>query len=181
MKKKLLISLASLFAASLLASCSTVSTDVGDENVTNVKFNIEEYTFNDIGATFDLTVTVEVKEGKKYTGGVIWNSSYSSIASVAKKADDQYTATVTSKKSGECYITAVAGYKFASCKVLVNGPDDPVGTLTISESSIEIKPNTTKSLDVFLGGVAVSSDVAWNSSNEAYKKLLELVHRKFEA
>lgn len=167
MKKKLFISLASLLGIALLASCSTGNINTGDENVTSVKFNVEEYTFNDVGATFDLTVTVEVLEGKKYNGDISWNSSLPNIASVAKKTDDAYTATVTSKKGGECYVTAIAGYKFATCKIIVNGPDDPLGEFTLSQRSIEIKPNTNYSLTALLDGVTVNSDVVWSSSDES--------------
>ena len=168
MKKNLLIGIiSSLALIAPVVSCSNTGNNVeknyGEEYVTSVSLNFEFYNFENIGdqAVFEATYTV--KDGKEYKGGVEWKSSQPKVAVVDNNG------TVTAIGGGECYITAIVGYKAASCKVTVPHPDEPAGDLTfsISSTSISLKPNTNYQLYCYMNGNDVTSTAGWVSNNEA--------------
>ena len=166
MKKNLFVGIISTFLlASSLGACShaTGEKDKGEEYVTSVTLNFENYYFENIGDTLQLEASYTVKDGKEYKGDIEWHTSAPSIASVDS------SGLVTALAGGECYITALVGYKVGKCKVVVPQKDEPAGELTfsISQTSIQLKPNTTAQLNCYLNGTDVTSGASWASSNEA--------------
>lgn len=163
MKKNLIKLISFLTLAMLATGCNTSqgggSSSKGYEDVLSVTINFEEYNFTNVGDTVTLEATVNVKEGKEYSGDITWRSSAPSVASV----EDGF---VTALMGGECYITAQAGYKVGKCKVVVPKPIEPVGNLTLSDTSIQIKPSSTKQLHAYLNGAEVTEGVTWTSSLE---------------
>ena len=163
-KNSILVGIASLTLGLVLVSCNKGPVaETGEAYVTGVSLNYEIYNFENIGDTFTLTATPTVKEGKEYSGGITYRTSAPSIATVTSEG------LVTAIGGGECFITAIAGYKAASCKVKVPREDEPAGELTfsISDSYVEIKPNSTYQLFSYLNGEDVTSSATWTSNNEA--------------
>ena len=164
-KNKLFVGIITSFALGLLVTgCNQGggTTNVGDSYVTGVTLDFEQYNFENSGDQVTFHATVTIKEGKEYTGGIAWRSSAPTIASVNQEG------VVTAAAGGECYITAIAGYKAASCKVTVPQKGEPAGELTfsISYSDISLKPNSNFQLNCYMNGEDVTSGSTWTSLDE---------------
>lgn len=165
MKKNLIKLISFLTLAILATGCNNQSggsskANDGSEYVTGVTLSFEEYNFSGSGESVTLEATVNVKEGKEYSGNITWRSSAPSVASVEG-------GLVTALKGGECYITAQAGYKVGKCKITIPKGIEPVGNLTLSDPSISIKPNTNMQLHAYLNGTEVTEGVTWTTSLES--------------
>ena len=174
MKKRILVGIiSSLGLLASLTGCeqagSSSRANVGDQYVTGISLNFERYNFENAGETISLVATVSVKEGKEYTGGITWKTSASVIASITEDAQDEKNCLVTALSGGECYISAIAGYKLATCKITVPKTNEPVGdlTLSISQTQVSIKPNSNVQLYSYLDGNEVTGSATWTSSNES--------------
>ena len=162
MKKNMFRFISLLAATLLLAGCNIKPTnkDDGSEYVRGVTLSQNEYVFSGVNETLSLTATAEMPEGKEFTGKFTWRSSFPGVATVNSEG------LVTSVGSGETYISAQAGYKVGVCKITVNGPADPVGELSLSQTSVAIKPNTSVAVKAYLAGDPVTNAATWKSSDE---------------
>ena len=160
MNKKLLFSVISL-SGLMLAGCGNApaNTNDGSSYVTSVSMSQSYYTFENVGETFALSAEVTVLEGKEYTGGITWRTSESKVASVDNNG------FVVANGGGECYITAIAGYKAAVCKITVRYHDETIGEFSLQETKITLKTGTTTVLHPYLSGSPVTSGVIWDTTN----------------
>ena len=121
MKKIKLMFLASILALVGLSGCNEADDGriaANDLMVTSVSLDIT-YKRLEVGESFVLTPTITYKDGEVecYTE---WRTSNSKIVTVSD------TGMVLALKSGSAAITFIAGYKSASCSILVPGNDTPV-------------------------------------------------------
>ena len=115
--------------------------------------------------------TLELVEGDDYTllttilpadasdKTVQWRSSDERIASVIE-------GVVTAVKAGEASVTARAGDKEASCKVIVSAKVIPVQSIELNETEISMLAGDKKALQAKILPVdATDPSVAWSTSN----------------
>ena len=138
MKMKTKILSVTLLALSIgLMGCnpSKQKTQTDDINVQTLSIDYEALTL-EIGGSISITATLGIAEGKEYTGGITWTSSDPNVCIVDTEGN------VLAVGSGVCYISAIAGYKIASCTIKVPSKDVPIGDqFTLSDTSITIKPD----------------------------------------
>ena len=111
------------------------------------------------------SVTVSVQPGDKADSS--YSADITSAGDVIRIQDQQGTIQVTALKAGdaEITVTAAGGGKTATCQVHVDEADPepvPVQSITLSPSSLELKPGETKSFTV-----TVAPDNADDRSYEA--------------
>lgn len=160
MKKKLLI--ASLLMAFVLGGCSNggapASSGGADEYVTSVTVSPKEYEL-DVNESVQLTATVLTRDNYQLKPGeLVWSSSLPNYATVTQ------TGLVVAKKSGTVYITAMAGMKFDTCKIVVKSEDPgPIDTFSLSDSSVTLDAGQSKTLKAYFNSEETTA--TWVSSN----------------
>ena len=138
------------------ASCS-ITVKNGSVAVESVELNKTELSLVE-GNTETLTATVKPDDATDKS--VSWKSSDSSIATVDSNGK------VTAVSAGEATITATAGEKSASCKVMIQKKTIPVTSVSLNEESIEIQEGKTATLTAtVLPDDATDKTVTWKSSN----------------
>ena len=177
MKKNIKVVFASLAMLTLgLSACSNVSpsifqkTDPNAIYVSSVTLDIE-YISMDISETFDISATVTMMEGyEEVEYQSFWKSSRPNVVKV--ESSEKGKATVTTLSAGTASISYIAGYKMASCTIVVNGgnsdptheeeqPEEVGVTLSAASKTISVG-------DTFLL-IATTNDgssVSWSTANE---------------
>ena len=171
MKNSFKLFLTSLAVMTLgLSACSSApsifeKTDPNAKFVTSVTLD-SNYLSLEIGDSVTLTPTVTVMEGFEGEYPTQWKSSRPSVASVDN-------GNVTTHAAGTASINYIAGYKMASCTIVVHGgsenpthdEDQPEAVgITISITSKTIKVGDTFQL------IATTTDesvVTWTSKDDA--------------
>ena len=164
MKKKFLLPL--LLACMTLSACSQSLATVNDNNgseiensgVTSVALSEKEVTL-----ALSNSVTLEAfVDGADVD--VIWVCDNSSVIKLTKNGS---TATATALSTGQAYVTAIAGTKSASCKIVVGS-----SSVVITVNSLEIEPLKTLSVGenyTYIANVNATGGTPilnWVSSNE---------------
>ena len=127
--------------------------------VTGVTLDVETATLRIGEQTLQLNAVVAPADATDKS--VVWSSSNSDVASVSE------TGLVTPLKSGEADITvtSVDGGYSAVCKVTVV---QPVLSVTLNETSIDINPNMTFELIAQINpSDATNKELEWKSSDES--------------
>jgi len=124
----------------------------------------------EVGQGEQLTATVLPENATDKT--VTWSSSNPEIAAVAESdgmADGSVVkgGYVTAKKPGEAVITAKAGDKEASCKVVVKqgGSSDTLESITLQPASMEIEIDEEVPLKAILAPANVQVTITWECNN----------------
>lgn len=117
-----------LLAAGLLTSCQTGNGGTSYQNGAVKMVELDEtYRVLEVGESFQLTVTVTFKDGQEPTAvETNWVSSNSRVAEVTSEG------LVTALRPGTATISYLAGYKMASCSVVVPGADSGTSGSTIT-------------------------------------------------
>ena len=111
------------------------------------------------GDTESLTATVSPDDATDKT--VTWTSSNESVAKVKDGA-------ITAVKEGETTISAKAGEKTASCKVIVSKKVIPVASIELSKTELTIVEGDSGTLTATVSpDDATDQTVVWSSSNES--------------
>ena len=180
MKKFNLLFGASLLLTLGLASCSNTNAntepDLSYNNrlVEEVTFDIDYYSLT-IGESLHITPTIKFKNNKEVEVSKAWKSSKTTVATVDE-------GLVYGVGSGTTYITFRAGFKMASCTIVIPGSDTPTPTpepgpgptpepgeftITLSSTSLTLSPGGNASLTA---STSEAADVSWSSSNENVAK-----------
>ena len=180
MKKNIRALIGALLLSAAVTACST--TNAGSNNnvdnpnnvyVTKVELNETDKTI-DIGDSFTLTPTITFRNNEEKEVDKLWKSSVVRVATVDENG------LVTAKASGTTYITFIAGFKAAGCKVTVAGgevdPENPTPTPQPDDGFSLTLSSGSRSLDV--GGqfeltatVSEEATVSWTNSNSAVASL----------
>ena len=112
------------------------------------------------------TLKATVKPDNATDKTLSWTSSDSSIAVVDNNGK------VTAVKEGETTVTATAGERTASCKVVVQKKVIPVTSISINQDAIELYAGESQTLTAFVKpDNATEKTVTWKSSNSAIAKV----------
>lgn len=133
----------------------------GAPAVTSVSLNKSTITLDALDATEMLTATV-APDGAN--NGVTWGSSNTLVATV------DGTGKVTARGKGTATITAttVEGSKTATCKVTVSLPENPVESVSLSQTSLTLGVGHQYELDATITPEnADIKTVTWASDNTA--------------
>ena len=110
------------------------------------------------GKTEQLTVTVMPENATDKT--VTWSTSAEKVATVKD-------GLVTAVSEGEAVISAKAGEKEASCKVIVKAGTVAVTSIELNKTSLEMEPGKTEQLIATVKpDNATDKTVTWSTSNE---------------
>lgn len=91
-------------------------------------------------------------------GDVAWLSSDETVAEVSD-------GTVTAKKPGAAAILAASGGKYACCAVRVREAEAPVETVTLSQTTLTLKPGETAALTATVRPAGADQTVVWYSAD----------------
>lgn len=91
-------------------------------------------------------------------GDVAWMSSDETVAEVSN-------GTVTAKKPGAAAILAASGGKYACCTVRVREAEVPVETVTLSQTTLTLKPGETAALTATVSPENADQAVVWYSAD----------------
>ncbi len=143
------------------ASCS-VTVVKGYVAVSSITLNKENLELVE-GNSETLTATVSPNDATDRT--VSWSSSNDAVATVKD-------GTITAVKEGEATITAKAGEKTASCKVVVAKKVIPVESIELNKTELELKKGETSTLTANVQPTnATNPAVSWSSSNSDIAKV----------
>ena len=143
------------------ASCS-VTVVKGYVAVSSISLNKENLELVE-GNSETLTATVSPNDATDKT--VSWASSNDAVATVKD-------GTVSAVKEGEATITAKAGEKTASCKVVVAKKIIPVESIELNKTVLELKKGESSTLTAtVLPTNATNPEVSWSSSNSDIAKV----------
>lgn len=143
------------------ASCS-VTVVKGYVAVSSITLNKEKLELVE-GNSETLTATVSPNDATDRT--VSWSSSNDAVATVKD-------GTITAVKEGEATITAKAGEKTASCKVVVAKKVIPVESIELNKTELELKKGETSTLTANVQPTnATNPAVSWSSSNSDIAKV----------
>ncbi len=118
----------------------------------------------ELGETVELTATVLPENATNKT--VTWTSSDESVAKV------DAAGKVTSIKEGKATITASCGSVSATCEVTVVLPIIPAESITLNETTAELKMGETLTLTpTVLPENTTDKKVAWTSSDESIARV----------
>lgn len=118
----------------------------------------------ELGETVELTATVVPENATNKT--VTWKSSDESVAKV------DAAGKVTSIKEGKATITASCGSVSATCEVTVVIPIIPAESITLNETTAELKMGETLTLTAtVLPENTTDKKVAWTSSDESIARV----------
>lgn len=143
------------------ASCS-VTVVKGYVAVSSITLNKENLELVE-GNSETLTATVSPNDATDRT--VSWSSSNDAVATVKD-------GTITAVKEGEATITAKAGEKTASCKIVVAKKVIPVESIELNKTELELKKGETSTLTANVQPTnATNPAVSWSSSNSDIAKV----------
>ena len=91
-------------------------------------------------------------------GDVAWLSSDETVAEVSD-------GTVTAKKPGAAAILAASGGKYACCAVRVREAEVPVEAVTLSQTTLTLKPGETATLTATVSPAGADQAVVWYSAD----------------
>ena len=137
------------------ASCS-VTVVKGVVAVSSISLNKDSIELVE-GDSETLTATVSPNDATDKT--VSWTSSNTGVATVKD-------GTITAIKEGEATITAKAGEKTASCKVIVAKKVIPVESIELNKTELELVEGDSETLTATISPEdATNKTVSWSSSN----------------
>ena len=145
-----------------------ITAKVGDKQVTcNVKVTAAEVAVESVTldqssleliAGKEATLTATVKPDNATNRTVAWESNATNVATVDNNGK------VTAKAAGEAIITAKVGDKQATCNVKVTAADVAVESVTLNQSSLELKTGDNTTLTATVNPEsATNKDVTWIS------------------
>ena len=106
----------------------------------------------------EATLTATVKPDNATNRTVAWESNATNVATVDNNGK------VTAKAAGEAIITAKVGDKQATCNVKVTAADVAVESVTLNQSSLELKTGDNTTLTATVNPEsATNKDVTWIS------------------
>lgn len=163
-----------------LASCSNINQGIirPDQNV-NAKYVDDvtldqDYVSLDIGESIKLNSTIKIKEGYEELEIIgQWRSSRKSVASV----DD--TGSVSALAAGTASISFIAGYKMATCTIVVHaGGENPTQEQQQPEAAkitINVASKALAVGDTFLLTASSNdgSPISWSSSDDTVASVNE--------
>ena len=124
-----------------------------------------------VGGTLELLATVKPDDATDKT--VTWSSSDAKVASVSGEEITDVTGMlrqigkVTAVGVGEAVITAKAGEKEASCKVIVKAATVAVTSIELNKTELKLEPGKTEQLIATVKpDEATDKTVTWSTSNE---------------
>jgi len=124
--------------------------------VTSVSLNKSNLTLEP-GGSETLMATVAPSNATDKT--VTWSTSNSGVATVEN-------GKVTAVKEGEASITAKAGEKTATCKVVVRAAVVPVESVTLNKTELTLEPGSSETLTATVSPEnATDKNVTWSTSN----------------
>lgn len=139
------------------ASCS-VTVVKGYVAVSSISLNKENLELVE-GDTETLAATVSPSDATDKT--ITWTSSNTSVATVKD-------GTITAVKEGEATITAKAGEKTASCKVVVAKKVIPVESIELNKTELALVEGDTETLTATITPEdATEKTITWTSSKES--------------
>lgn len=159
--KKLFKSFLLVAALMSLTACPNVDKkkDNEDKNVTSITLDTTSITLEK-GASFEITASMEILDGAKYSGAITWATSNPNICAISPNDD---SCTVVAVDSGTAYISAIAGYKIATCTINVPSTQVDTTVFEINKSTVSLKPGSTTQLSATLDGSEVRA--TWLSTN----------------
>ena len=145
-----------------------ITAKAGDKQVTcNVKVTAAEVAVESVTldqssleliAGKEATLTATVKPDNATNRTVAWESNATNVATVDNNGK------VTAKAAGEAIITAKVGDKQATCNVKVTAADVAVESVTLNQSSLELKTGDNTTLTATVNPEsATNKDVTWIS------------------
>ena len=148
---------------SVLFSCKPQETQIIP--VSSISVNPTSLTLEE-GETSNISATVSPSNATDKT--VTWSSSSNAVATIKD-------GVVTAVKEGSATITAKAGGKTAVCEVKVNAKFVAVTSITLDQTSLDLKEGETATLTATVKpDNATDKAVAWTSSNDAVATVKEL-------
>ena len=140
---------------SVLFSCKPQETQIIP--VSSISVNPTSLTLEE-GETSNISATVSPSNATDKT--VTWSSSSNAVATIKE-------GVVTAVKEGSATITAKAGGKTAVCEVKVNAKFVAVTSITLDQTSLDLKEGETSTLTATVKpDNATDKAVAWTSSND---------------
>ena len=140
---------------SVLFSCKPQETQIIP--VASISVNPTSLTLEE-GETSNISATVSPSNATDKT--VTWSSSSNAVATIKD-------GVVTAVKEGSATITAKAGGKTAVCEVKVNAKFVAVTSITLDQTSLDLKEGETATLTATVKpDNATDKAVAWTSSND---------------
>ena len=139
------------------ASCS-ITVVKGYVAVSSISLNKDSIDLVE-GDTETLTATVSPNDATDKT--VSWSSSNDAVATVKD-------GTITAIKEGEATISAKAGEKTASCKVVVAKKVIPVESLELNKTELDLVEGDSETLTATISPEdATDKSISWTSSRES--------------
>ena len=140
---------------SVLFSCKPQETQIIP--VASISVNPTSLTLEE-GETSNISATVSPSNATDKT--VTWSSSSNAVATIKD-------GVVTAVKEGSATITAKAGGKTAVCEVKVNAKFVAVTSITLDQTSLELKEGETSTLTATIKpDNATDKTATWTSSND---------------
>lgn len=167
MKKLRLFFISSLLLAAPLTACNKVNYSPtkpsgNDLCVTGVTLDVN-YMSLEVGETLQLIPTITYKDDKEVSVYTEWRSSNEKVALVSE------TGFVSAISGGTAFITFIAGYKSASCEIVVPKHDSPVDpddppvpgefTIRLNSTAETLQFGETFQL---IATTSETADVSWN-------------------
>lgn len=120
-----------------------------------VRLNRDSLTLH-VGDRAALGVRISPENATEQT--VLWESSDETVAEVSN-------GTVTAKKPGAAAVLAASGGKYACCTVRVREAEVPVETVTLSQTTLNLRPGEKAALTATVSPESADQTVVWYSAD----------------